>query len=109
MAQPSALGIGASNVDMLGYLCWYLGQVNDIPSALHPTASETGSAVGAPIQRMLHLPVRRHSGSGNALEPTLARLLGLARFRSPLSFRPGIRPETPDLAHSSSWATGFYI
>ncbi len=67
-----------------GLLASLRGQVNNLPSAPHPTTGQTGPAVGAPIQRVLHPLLRRHSGSGAALGPTLAWLLGLVRF--PVTF-----------------------
>ena len=69
---------------MLGHLCRNRGQVNDLPSALYPTTGKTSPAVGAPTQRVLHPLVRRHSGPGKALGPTLAWLPGLIRF--PVTF-----------------------
>ena len=61
---------------MLGYLRRNLGQVDDLPSALGPASRQVGPAVGTLLHHMLHSVGGRHAGSGKAVRPGFARLLG---------------------------------
>ena len=81
---PLALGAGAGDIGVLGYLHRNLGQLDDLPSALGPAAGQLDPTIGTPLQRVLHTLVGRHSGSGKARATGLARLLG--SIRSPVAF-----------------------
>ena len=73
------------DIDVLGNFRRNLGQLDDLPSALGPTAGQLGSAVGAALHHVFHLSRGRHATAGKAVASLLAgpRLRwGLpARFR----------------------------
>ena len=69
---------------MLSYLHRNLGQVDDFPCPLGPTAGQLGSTVGTLFHHMLHSLGRRRAGPGKAVGSRLAWLLGSIRL--PLGF-----------------------
>ncbi len=67
-------------MDVLGCQHRNLGEVNDLPSALKPTAGPLGSAVCTLFHRVFHLLGERHAGTGKAVRMCLAWFPGLGRL-----------------------------
>ncbi len=95
---PLALGAGAGDIGVLGYLHRNLGQLDDLPSALGPAAGQLDPTIGTPLQRVLHTLVGRHSGSGKARATGLARLPGSIRLPVAFGLQAGHPSRTAGLA-----------
>ena len=91
----SAPGTDAGDIDVLGNLHRNLGQVNDFPSALGPTAGQPGPAVGALIHRVFYPLGGRHAGPGKAVGPRLAWRFGLGRLPVGFGFQTGHPTRAP--------------
>ena len=78
-------GADPGHIDMLGNFHRNLGQVNDFPGAVGPTAGQLGSAVGTVVHGVLHPLGGRHATAGKAVASLLAG--PLLRWGLPARFR----------------------
>ena len=78
-------GADPGHIDMLGNFHRNLGQVNDFPGAVGPTAGQLGSAVGTVVHGVLHPLGGRHATAGKAVASLLAG--PLLRWGLPGRFR----------------------
>ena len=108
--HPAAmtLGAGAGDIGVLGYLHRNLGQLDDLPSALGPAPGQdwipqSGHRSSACSTRWSGVILVRAKPERRGWRG----FLGRSALPSPLGFRPGIRPEPPDLPLPSNWATRF--
>ena len=104
---PLALGAGAGDIGVLGYLHRNLGQLDDSrvrwvqpPDNWIPQSGHRSSACSIRWSGVILVRAKpkRRGWRG---------FLGRSGFPSPLGFRPGIRPEPPDLPLPSDWAIRF--
>ena len=86
-------GADPGHIDVLGNIRRNLGQVNDFPGAVGPTAGQLGSAVGTVVHGVLHPVGGRHAGAGKAVRPWLAGPFGRGGF--PVGFGIGFEAGHP--------------
>ena len=87
-AAALALGAGASDVSVFGYLHQRRGQL-DLPSTLGPTLGQPDPTVGTLLHHMLHPLGGRHADAGEAVATGLPWLLGLVRLLVALGLQTG--------------------
>ena len=78
-------GADPGRIDVLGNFHRNLGQVDDLPGAVGPTAGQLGSAVGTVVHGVLHPSRGRHATAGKAVASLLAG--PLLRWGLPARFR----------------------
>ena len=93
-AAASASWTIPGDIDVLGNFRRNLGQVDDLPSALGPTAGQLGPTVGTLLQHMLHPPGGRHASPGKAVATRLAGHFGLGWLPLGFGLQTGHPPGT---------------